>query len=83
MREKTTWEELQSSKWVGVTTRNNPLITLRYTIRWEEGQSPDSIGITCGHPYAIYIFDLAEEIYKDVKKNGGLLNKASKFRVHR
>jgi len=23
----------------------------------EEGQSPCSRGITCGHPYAIYIFD--------------------------
>lgn len=24
----------------------------------EEGQRPDSSGMTCGHPYAMYILDL-------------------------
>lgn len=51
-----TWEEVHSSKWVGDTTSNWRLMTLRYIIFWIEGQRPCSSGMTWGHPYAIYIF---------------------------
>jgi len=53
-----TWEVLQSSKWVGDTTSNVRLMTLRYTIFCADGDSPCSRGMTWGHPYAIYIFCL-------------------------
>lgn len=52
-----TWEEDQSSRWVGATTRRRRSMTLRYMICSEEGQRPCCNGMTWGHPYDIYIFD--------------------------
>lgn len=52
-----TWEEDQSSRWVGATTRRRRSMTLRYMICSEEGQRPCCSGMTWGHPYDIYIFD--------------------------
>ncbi|THG19779.1 hypothetical protein TEA_008333 [Camellia sinensis var. sinensis] len=37
-------------------------------IRSEEGQGPDLRGMTSGHPYAIYIFDLGVYVWRERKK---------------
>lgn len=52
-----TWEDDHSSRWVGATTRSKRFTTLRYTICCVDGQLGNSRGMTCGHPYAIYIFE--------------------------